>query len=173
MPEPIAIIKPCRIAPNVLELSQVYLSLRQSTRFICDSVEYKLDLNEYRERMIHARERRENDFIQLNNRTITQEEFNYRTESYVEDVVTHCLNDEDGKWCGTYNAYTKMYKIFLKRISLVGTIYYYDPIDREVYTYGGSSVGMLAVDGEFIEYDSISNDSSDSGSYNSIDLDMD
>jgi hypothetical protein len=149
---------------DVIELSQLLFCLRPTIQFICDGVEYQVDLDEYRERVDYARECHRDDSSDFEAGGITREEYNLRTDAYLRETVHYVLIDEDGKHCGSYDSSTKIYIIFMKRIVIDGAIYYYEAMEREVYTYCGRSIGMLSVDGREIvrheiDYDiSLAND---------------
>ncbi len=150
MPEPTEQKQRPRQRLDVIELSQLYFSLRPTVQFICDGVEYKVDWDEYRERVDYARECHRDDSIDFEAGVITREEYDLRTDVYLRETVHYVLIDKDGKHCGSYDSSTKIYIIFMKRILIDGAIYYYEAMEREVYTYCGRSIGMLSVDGREI-----------------------
>jgi hypothetical protein len=124
--------------------SQLNFTLRPTMSFICDGVEYKIDYDEYRERVSQARECYQNDSADFDSGVITREQFDLKNDMYLQETHSYDLIDEDTKHCGSYDSSTKIYTIFMKRIIFNETIYYCDPIDRELYTYCGRNIGVLS-----------------------------
>lgn len=159
MPEPIATLQiqdsRQRFYVDPFDLSALFFRLEPCTRFIHDGVEYKLNMTEYNQRMARNRNIRHQDIDDYNSGAISHEEFNSRMDMYLDSVATYEVIDEYEKVCGLYDSRTKSLQMHFKQVVIDGVTYYYDVVDRSVYTYVGSSIGILADDeSEIIRYDS-------------------
>ena len=149
MPEPIA-------SPLFRQSELSAVSLSSNTRFIRYGVEYKLDMSEYNERMEAARNLHDSDIERRNFELITAEEFETMTADFMECTSSYEVIDEHGKMCGYYNNTTKTLDLYIRAVTINEQVYYCDVVDRSVYTYGGSILGVLSLDEtEIISYDAL------------------
>jgi hypothetical protein len=152
MPEPILIATRPELDP--FNLTARFFNLSQTVSFIRYGVEYKLDMDEYERRISDARERHRRDIVAHTEETITNGELEMRTMQYLECISTYNVIDEHGKTCGVYDSMTKTLNLFLRQVVIQGTIYYCDTVDRNVFTYAGSALGVLSLDEtEIVEYE--------------------
>lgn len=160
MPEPIAIAiaRPQefqRIAIDPFDLSALFFSLSPCTEFVHKGIRYELNMTEYNSRISNARTSRHQCLNDYQNGTITYEEFQLQTNEYMTSIATYEVIDEHEKVCGIYDNMSRTLHMFLRQVTIDGVVYYCDVVDRNLYTYVGSAVGILSDDeSEIIRYDS-------------------
>lgn len=160
MPEPIAvaIARPQefqRLAVDPFDLSALFFSLSPCTEFIHKGIQYVLNMTEYNSRISDSRTARHQCLNDYQNGTITYEDFQRQTDEYMTSIATYEVIDEHEKVCGFYDSMSKTLHMFLRQVTIDGVVYYCDVVDRNLYTYVGSAVGILSDDEtEIISYDS-------------------
>lgn len=158
MPEPIAIARPQEFQRPVIDsfdLSALFFSLSPCTEFIHKGIRYVLNMTEYNSRISNARTARHQCLNDYQNEIITHDEFQRQMDEFMTSIATYEVIDEHEKVCGIYNNMSKTLQIFLRQVTVDGVVYYCDDVDRNLYTYVGSSVGILSDDeSEIISYDS-------------------
>ena len=157
MPEPRAKFSPEEISAQFYQLSMI-------EEISSAGYTYRLDLDEHRCSVNHARNLYNSCQTEFEEGEITSEEHQEHYDMYLEALSKYVIVDEDGKICGEYYSNTKNYQMFCWRFVLEGMVYYYDD-QQEVFTYTNSYVGRLTDDGRrIIRNVASSSDDSDSDS---------